>query len=54
MKQEHLKLIGYLVLLLLVLNLVVFALRLISGILFWIIIIMGAIFVYKLLPKLKK
>ena len=53
-KEDLLKTIGFGVLLILIINLVLFALRIISTIIFWIVIILAAIFVYKLLPKLKK
>lgn len=53
-QQQKLKAIGYVFLLILVLNLVLFALKLITTIVFWAIILVGALFVYKILPRLKK
>lgn len=53
-KEKILKLIGYGVLAILILNLVMFALKIITGIIFWVVIILAALFVYKLLPKIKK
>ncbi|NQV91810.1 hypothetical protein HQ489_05035 [Candidatus Woesearchaeota archaeon] len=52
--QQKLKYLGYGVLFLLVLNLVLFAMKIITQLLFWIVIIIGAWFVYYGLPKLKK
>ena len=54
MNQKVLKGIGYIVFLILILNLLLFAMRLINVYVFWGIIIFGAIFVYKGLPFLKK
>jgi len=51
---QKLKLIGYLVLLILILNLVLFAFVIINWIVFWAIIILGAIFAWKILPWLKE
>ena len=53
-KKQNLKLIGYGVLAILILNLLLFALQVINWILFWGIIILGALFVYKVLPKMRK
>ena len=53
-KPQKLKLWGYFILLILILNLVMFAFTIINWIVFWGVIIIGAIFVYKVLPKLKK
>jgi hypothetical protein len=52
-KEIRLKLVGYFVLAVMVLNLVLFALGWINWIAFWGIIIVGAVFVYKVLPLLK-
>ncbi len=54
MKSNYLKLLGLLIVLLLVVNLVLFALKIIAGLLFWAIIIVAAIFAYKFLPKIVK
>ncbi|MEK6905672.1 MAG: hypothetical protein AABX24_04690 [Nanoarchaeota archaeon] len=55
MKRENfLKLIGISTILLLVLNLVLFALKVITGLLFWAVIIISAVFAFKILPKMKK
>nr|MBT4247357.1 hypothetical protein [Candidatus Woesearchaeota archaeon] len=53
-KKQKLKFIGYGVFILLVLNLVLFAMQMITQIMFWIVIVVGAWFVYYGLPKLKK
>jgi Mn2+/Fe2+ NRAMP family transporter len=53
MDRKQLKLTGYFVLVILVLNIVLFAFTVIDAIVFWIVIILGALFVYKVLPKLK-
>ena len=53
-KKQRLKLIGYAILVILILNLLLFAFRLVNWIFFWGVIIFGAIFVYKILPKLRK
>ena len=53
-KKQKLKIIGYGVFILLVLNLVLFAMQMITQIMFWIVIVVGAWFVYYGLPKLKK
>lgn len=54
MKQRNLKIIGYVVLVLLLFNLLLFALRVIGQLIFWGVIIAGAIFVFKFLPKMKE
>ena len=53
-KDQILKLIGIVGVLFLMVNLVLFALRLISWILFWVIIILAAVLAYKVLPRMKK
>jgi len=52
--KQKLKIVGYFVLFILLLNLVLFAFRIIGTITFWGIIIFGALFVWKVLPWLKK
>lgn len=54
MRGRSLKLIGYVVLGVMLLNLVLFALRIINWMVFWGVIILGALFVYFGLPRLKK
>lgn len=54
MKKNLLKIIGIGVVVLLVLNLVLFALRIINWMVFWAAIIIGAVFAFKVLPKMKK
>ena len=55
MKRENFfKLIGISAVVLLVLNLILFALRIINGLVFWAVIIVGAVFAFKVLPKMKK
>ena len=51
--MNKLKLVGYVVTGVFVLNLLFFAFGLINWMVFWGIIILGAIFVYKVLPRLK-
>lgn len=53
-RKDVLVLIGLGFVLILVINLILFALRIIKEVLFWVIIILAAIFVYKLLPKISK
>ena len=52
--KDVVKWIGMLVLVILILNLILFALRIITDIIFWAIIILAAIFAYKILPRMKK
>ena len=54
MKNKYLKILVFLIVLFLVLNIVLFALKIISKLLFWIIIIVAAVFAYKVLPKMKR
>jgi len=54
MRPKELKILGIIIFIILILNLILFALRKINDLVFWIIIIAGAIFVYWILPKLKK
>ncbi len=53
MKNKYLRILVFLVILFLIVNIVLFTLKIISAILFWIIIILAALFAYKILPKLK-
>ena len=53
-KEDLLKLIGFGVLIILVVNLILFALQIIKTLIFWIVIILTAVFAYKILPKLRK
>ena len=53
-RKKFLKIIGISAVVLLVLNMIMFALRIISGLVFWGIIVAGALFAFKILPKLKK
>jgi|GEM_PF-1960331 4-hydroxybenzoate polyprenyltransferase len=52
--KQKLKLIGYVVLAVLIANLILYALQLVNWIFFWGVIILGALFVYKILPKLRE
>ena len=52
--KQRLKLIGYVVLAVLIANLLLYALQLVNWIFFWGVIILGAVFVYKILPKLRE
>lgn len=55
MKRENLlKLVGIGAILLLVLNLVLFALKVITGLFFWMVIIISAVFAFKILPKMNQ
>tara|TARA_Y100000310_G_C20345872_1_gene651991 strand:- start:433 stop:609 length:177 start_codon:yes stop_codon:yes gene_type:complete len=53
-KQQKLKLTGYFILTLLMLNLILYAMRLINWIVFWGVILIGFVFVKQGLPWLKK
>ena len=53
-RKNLLKLIGISAVVLLVLNMILFALRIINGLVFWAVIIVGATFAFKVLPKMKK
>ena len=53
-KDDWLKLFGVLAIVFLLLNLLLFALRIITTLVFWIIIILAAVFAFKILPKMKK
>ena len=52
--MNKLKILGYILVVILILNVFLFAFRIINWIVFWIIIALGAVFVYFILPKLKK
>lgn len=54
MNPSQLKLMGYFFSILLVLNIVLFSFRVIDWKVFWGVIIMGAVFAYLILPKVKK
>ena len=54
MNPSQLKLVGYFFLILLILNIVLFSFQVINWIVFWGVIIIGALFVYFVLPRLKK
>jgi len=53
-REDLLKLIGVSIIIFLLLNLLLFALKIITTLVFWIIIILAAVFAFNLLPKLKK
>jgi len=53
-RKNLLKVIGIGVVVLLVLNLILFALRMINGLVFWGVIIAGAVLAFKVVPKMKK
>ena len=52
--KNRLKLIGYVVLAVLIANLILYALQWVNWIFFWGVIILGAVFVYKVLPRLRE
>ncbi|MBI4152856.1 hypothetical protein HY495_04040 [Candidatus Woesearchaeota archaeon] len=53
MNARHLKIVGYVLVSVFVLNILLFSLRIISSSIFWIVLILGAGFVYWGLPRLK-
>ncbi|MBI2581618.1 hypothetical protein HYV87_00630 [Candidatus Woesearchaeota archaeon] len=53
-RKRFLKIIGLIAVLVLVANMILFALRIINGLVFWAVIIVGAVFAFKVLPKMKK
>tara|TARA_Y100000310_G_C20058729_1_gene523961 strand:- start:352 stop:516 length:165 start_codon:yes stop_codon:yes gene_type:complete len=53
MNQKNLKLIGYFVALILILNIVLFAFVVTNWIVFWTVLAAGFVFVKWVLPKLK-
>jgi hypothetical protein len=52
--MKKLKLVGYFVLGIMILNLVLFACGVIDTTVFWGVIIIGAIFAWKIVPKLRQ
>ena len=52
--MEKIKIVGYIVLIALVLNLLLFAFRLTGGLIFWMVIFLGAFFVLVVLPALRR
>ena len=54
MKPKQLKILGIVVFVILFANLILFAMGFYSDVIFWVIIGLGALFVYKVLPKLKE
>ena len=53
-KETMLKGAGYILVIILIANLILFAFRIIKGIIFWIIIMGMALWAYVLLPNIKK
>jgi len=54
MNPKQIKILGTVVLIILVLNLILFAFVITNWIVFWLVLILGFIFVKLVLPKLKK
>ncbi|MBI2103127.1 hypothetical protein HYT55_04760 [Candidatus Woesearchaeota archaeon] len=54
MKPQQLKVLGYGLIVVFVLNILLFSFRIISPGPFWLVLIFGAVFVYWVLPKMKK
>lgn len=54
MNSRSLKILGFVVALIVVLNMVLFAFTIIGAGVFWTVIVLGAVFVYFVLPRLKK
>ena len=54
MNERAIKILGSVVMLIVVINLILFAFRVIDGTIFWAVIVFGAVFTYVVLPKLKK
>jgi hypothetical protein len=52
--KKYLKILVLFLILVLIANITLLALNKISEILFWIVIIIAAVFVYKVLPRIKK
>ena len=52
--KKFLKILTFVLIFVLILNMILLATNKISELLFWIIIIMAAVFVYVVLPKIKK
>ncbi len=53
MNHPQLKILGYILAAAFVLNILLFSFRIISPLIFWIVLILGAVFVYLVLPKMK-
>ena len=53
MNARHLKIIGYVLVSVFVLNILLFSLRIISSGIFWIVLVLGVGFVYWGLPRIK-
>ena len=53
-KPQKLKAIGYVVLVILIANMILFAMQLVSTLMFWIVIALGALFVWKGLPMIRE
>ena len=51
---QKLKAVGYFMIFILILNLILFSFRLINWMVFWAVIIIGALFVVVVLPRVKK
>ena len=54
MNGKQLKVVGYVVLVIMIANMLLFAFRMINDITFWLVLGLGAVFVWKILPKLKE
>lgn len=54
MKTHLLKVLGYVLIVIFILNILLFSLRIISSLIFWIVLILGAVFVYWVLPRMRK
>lgn len=54
MNSNTLKFVGIVMFIILIANMILFAMRIISDVIFWGIIIFGAIFAYLVLPKLRE
>ena len=52
-RENFLKVIGIGAVLLLIANMILFALGKINGLVFWVVIIVGALFAFKVVPKMK-
>lgn len=53
MNSKKLKTIGFIIAAIMVLNLALAAFRITNWTIFWVVILLGAVFVYLVLPKLK-
>ncbi|HIJ12039.1 TPA: hypothetical protein HA278_08335 [Candidatus Woesearchaeota archaeon] len=54
MKPKDLKIVGIVAIIIVVLNIFLFAFTVISSAIFWSVIVVAAVFVYFVLPKLKE